>query len=230
MKATRHEGKSLLYLAIEPDDYDPAQDYPMIVLLHGFGANMNDLANPAPAISRDGYVFACPQAPMEFDFGGGMVGYGWTARGPESTPEQIQDAEDRLATFFSEVIKSYRVAPGRAMLMGFSQGGGMTYRCGLTDPDRFAGLAVLSGTLPDPEHLRARLPADRSQPVFISHGVNDPILPLERGRLAKEFLDAEGYNPVYNEYVMGHEINPEVLRDLTPWAAGVLPPLVPASR
>ena len=104
----------------------------------------------------------------------------------------------------------------------------MTYRCGLRQPQLFAGLAVLSGTLPDPDQLKDRLPADRSQPIFVAHGTADTVLPIERGRSAREFLEAEGYRPQYREYDMGHEISPEVLADLVPWAAGVLPPLVRA--
>ena len=228
MQTVRHEGKSLLYLTIEPDGYSPDRDYPLIILLHGFGSNMEDLASLAPAINREGYVYACPQASLPFQIGPGITGYGWTPRGPEATSQDIKDAEDRLDTFFGQVMDQYRVSPGRVLLMGFSQGGGMTYRCGLRQPQLFAGLAALSGTLPTSDDLRQRLPADRSQPIFIAHGVNDSVLPVDRGRAARDFLEAEGYKPRYTEYVMGHEISPEVLQDLNPWASEVLPPLIPA--
>ena len=225
MKVTQHQGRSLLYLTIEPDDYDPGLSYPLFILLHGFGANMQDLASLAPAINREGYVYACPQAPMPFQLGPGMVGYGWTPRGPQATPQDVQNAEDALDTFFVEVMEQYQVAPGKVLLSGFSQGGGMTYRCGLRQPNLFAGLAVLSGVLPDSAQLKERLPEDRSQPIFVAHGAMDSVLPIDRGRAAHEFLESAGYRPHYKEYPMAHEISPEVLADLIPWAAAVLPPL-----
>ena len=51
MEAKEHKGKTLKYLAIEPDGYDPNRRYPMIILLHGFGAHMGDLAGLTPAIT-----------------------------------------------------------------------------------------------------------------------------------------------------------------------------------
>jgi phospholipase/carboxylesterase len=225
MKAAEHQGRSLLYLTVEPDDYDANLQYPLIILLHGFGANMRDLASLAPAINREGYVYACPQAALAFQIGPGMMGYGWMPRGAEATTEHIKQAEDALDTFFVEIMEKYHVSPGNVILSGFSQGGGMTYRCGLHQPHLFAGLAVLSGTLPDTESLRARLPEARNQPIFVAHGTVDGVLPIERGRAAHEFLEAEGYQPQYKEYPMAHEISPDVLSDLVQWSSGVLPPL-----
>ena len=225
MKAAQHQGRSLLYLTVEPDDYDASLQYPLFILLHGFGANMQDLASLAPAINREGYVYACPQAPLAFQIGPGMIGYGWTPRGPEATIEDIQNAEQALDTFFVEIMQKYQVSPGKVILSGFSQGGGMTYRCGLRQPNLFAGLAILSGTMPDPDSLRARLPEARNQPIFVAHGTVDSVLPIERGRAAHEFLESEGYQPQYKEYPMAHEISPEALADLVEWASGVLPPL-----
>ena len=226
MKAAQHQGKSLLYLTVEPDDYDASLQYPLFILLHGFGANMQDLASLAPAINPEGYIYACPQAPLAFQVGAGMVGYGWTPRGPQATTQDIQQAEDALDTFFVEIMEKYQVAPGNVVLSGFSQGGGMTYRCGLRQPNLFAGLAVLSGTLPDPERLKEHLPEARDQPIFVAHGTVDSVLPIDRGRAAHEFLESAGYQPQYKEYPMGHEISPDVLADLVSWVSGVLPPLV----
>ena len=229
MKPTRHQGKSLLYLIVEPDDYDQELDYPLVILLHGFGASMADLATLAPVISRDGYLYAFPQGSLTVEFAPGQVGYSWMPRMPTATLQDAQRAEALLDAFVAEVMEAYRVPPGRVLLMGFSQGGGMTYRWGLRQPELFAGLAALSTTLPNLEVLRPVLPADRSQPIFITHGRSDTVVPVERGRDSKELLEAEGYKPTYIEYSMGHEISPEVMNDLVPWAARVLPPLVRAS-
>ena len=60
MKYERHQGQDLQYLTVVPDNHDPDVNYPLVVMLHGFGANMQDLAGLAPAIESEGYVFACP--------------------------------------------------------------------------------------------------------------------------------------------------------------------------
>ena len=74
MREEQHPGKDLMYLTIVPDDYNPEVSYPLVIMLHGFGSNMRDLAGLAPAISSRGYVYACPNAPMPFDLGQGLGG------------------------------------------------------------------------------------------------------------------------------------------------------------
>ena len=225
MQGERRQGKGLKYLTVLPDDYDAALRYPLVIMLHGFGANMQDLAGLAPAINRTGYVYACPNAPIAFDLGLGRAGYGWTSPRGEASPEEFIAAEGLLGGFFDEVFEQFQVAPGQAILLGFSQGGGMTYRCGLSRADTFAGLVALSASLPDPKALEDRLPVARTQPIFIAHGLSDPLISAGSAQNARRFLGEAGYNPEYHEYNMAHEISGEVLRDLVPWMANVLPPL-----
>ena len=225
MRGENHQGKELKYLTVLPDEYDPESRYPLVIMLHGFGANMQDLAGLAPAINSTGYVYACPNAPIAFDLGLGRAGYGWTSPRGEATPEEVVRAEDQLGEFFEEVFEQFYVALGQSILLGFSQGGGMTYRCGLSRADQFAGLVALSASLPDPQELESKLPDKRTQPIFIAHGLSDPLVSAESAVNARRFLDEAGYNPDYREYNMAHEISAEVLNDLVPWMAGVLPPL-----
>ena len=225
MKVEQRQGKDLHYLIIYPDDYQPELRYPLVIMLHGFGANMKDLAGLAPAIERRGYLYVCPNAPIPFDLGLGTVGYGWHPRRDEATPQDFQQAESLLNGFFDEVMEQLPATPGHVVLLGFSQGGGMTYRCGLGRPKTFSGLAALSASLPHPEELEDRLPVQRDQAIFIAHGGSDPLVSLDTARAARKFLENAGYRPDYHEYDMAHEIPPVVLRDLVPWLAQVLPPL-----
>ena len=224
MKFERFQGKDLEYITVVPDNYGPDVNYPLVVMLHGFGANMQDLAGLAPALESEGYVYACPNAPIPFELGLGQVGYGWIPPRGEATPKDIRHAEGLISGFFDEIFAQFRISAGQALLMGFSQGGGMTYRCGLGRPEVFAGLVALSASLPDPDELRGRLPQHREQPIFIAHGRADPMVSMESARNTRKFLEEAGYSPDYHEYDMGHEIPLPVLQDLIPWMTGVLPP------
>ncbi len=225
MQSEVRQGAGLKYLTVLPDGYDPEARYPLVVMLHGFGANMADLAGLAPAINPTGYVYACPNAPISFNLGFGQTGYAWMSPRGQSTPEEIASAERLLGEFFDEVLQEFQVAPERAVLLGFSQGGGMTYRCGLQRREQFAGLAALSATFPDPGELEARLPGGRAQAIFIAHGRSDSMVPHDSAVRARRFLEEAGYTPEYHEYDMAHEIRPEVIDDLTSWLAAALPPL-----
>ena len=105
----------------------------------------------------------------------------------------------------------------------------MTYRYGIPNPELFAGLAVLSGGVGGPDELRERLPVRRDQPVFISHGTEDGVIPVEEARRSVRFLEEEGYTPEYREYAIGHEISQEIVQDLRAWIGRVLPPATPGS-
>ena len=225
MKATQINGNSLTYLLVEPDDYDAEQEYPAVVLLHGFGASMMDLAGLSQVIEQTGYVYLFPNAPIAMQVGPGMMGYAWTPPGPEGGEEAAQRAEDLLEGFFDEAMERHNIGEGGMVMGGFSQGAMMTYRFGLPRPDMFAGLVALSGRVSSPESLSERLPEHRGQPVFVAHGTQDMVIGVEDARSSREFLESAGYSPQYHEYEMAHEINQDVMGDLGQWLRNVMPPL-----
>ncbi len=224
MKAIESRGATLEYLTVFPDDYEAGASYPMIICLHGRGADMRDLAGLAPAIDQRGYLYVCPNAPVTVSIGPGYTGRAWYEPGGNPSPAAMEQALTALDGVVRDVFAEYRVPAGQAILLGFSQGGGMTYRYGMLRPETFAGLAILSGALRNAEALLPHLPATRDQRLFIAHGTHDPMLPVELSRDAVDFLEAQGYRPLYREYPMGHEINLEVLNDLVPWLHASLPP------
>jgi phospholipase/carboxylesterase len=221
MEVETQRGKNLTYLTVYPKGYDPDLDYPLVILLHGFGASMYDLAELAKLIHTTGYIYVCPNAPTPIQLAPGALGFAWSTPGTDD-PEQALRVEQKLEGFFQEIMEKYRVTPKHTILLGFSQGGGLAYRCGLGRPDLFAGLVALSCSIRDQEQMKQRLPAERNQPIFIAHGLQDNI---DRARSSRDFLEAERYTPTYTEYEMAHEINQDVMRDLVPWIQRVLPPL-----
>ena len=227
MQAKQFDGSALRYIAVEPDGYNPVRPYPMIILLHGFGAHMGDLASLAPAIDPNGYVYIFPNAPIPFQIGPGMTGFGWTPPRDMRSDGDLESAVDLLAVLVNEVTERYKTDAGQIILGGFSQGGMMTYAYGLPNPDKFKGLAVLSGVAPAADTLCPTLPADRTQPIFIGHGAGDMMVAVHTARDALDFLRAEGYNPVYHEYPMAHEISQQTLTDLKDWIQATLPPAAP---
>ena len=226
MRATEHSDAALKYLGIVPYDYEPNGAYPMVVLLHGYGTNMADLASVCPVIDRTGYVYICPNAPLPLIPGSGVGGYAWAPL----PLEEIAAAEPALAQItvtVEDAIGRYGVEPGNVVIGGFSQGGMMSYLTGLPSPDVFGGVFALSSSLPDPDGLSRRLPTERTQPVFVSHGTTDAMIPVEQARQASSVLEELGYSPRYREYEMVHQVTNEVIDDLRAWLHEVLPPALP---
>ena len=222
MEVKEHRGGALDYLVVEPDGYDADRPYPLAVLLHGYGSHMGDLAALCPEIDTGRLLYALPNAPVRLDLGYGSVGFAWVHPPEGDRPEAAQDAEDKRSAFLSEVTGRHQVEPGRIVVGGFSQGGVMAFRWGLPNPDTFMGLFALSARMPEPDSMLTRLPDERRQPIFISHGTLDPIIAVNEGRSSRLFLQSNGFDPEYHEYEMGHQITPAVLADLVKWLDGVL--------
>ena len=222
MELKEHEGRTLRYLIVEPDGYKPDEPYPMVVMLHGYGSHMGDLAGLCQAIETRKYLYAFPNAPVPLQVGLGPVGYAWAHPPEDEADEPYQAAEEKLAVFLEDVMQRHDVAPGQVVLGGFSQGGLMTYRWGLANTGLFRGLAALSARLQGPEALQRRLPAGRTQRIFVAHGTSDTLIPVSEAREARKFLEEQGYAPEYREYEMAHQVGQEELEDLVRWLRDTL--------
>ena len=218
MEAKQFESQSLRSLIVEPDDYNPDREYPLIILLHGYGSNMSDLAGLTPAIGRTEYLYVCPNAPMPFDLGMGQAGYAWANFYGDSYAQEALASEDKFLDFLEEVEARFLVRHDQLILGGFSQGGMMTYQMGLPRPEKFAGLFSLSAMVKEPDIIHPRLPDRRDQPVFVAHGTSDTIATIQAGRESIDLLREWGYSPEYHEYEgMAHEIKQEVIDDFARW-------------
>ena len=195
----------------------------MVVLLHGFGSHMGDLAGLCQTLGTSDYVYACPNGPIRMPSNLGSAGFAWMYFSQGAESQEAEAAEEQLAAFLEEVSELYRVPPGQVALGGFSQGAMLTYRWGLANPHLFRGLFALSGKLSKPATLKTRLPAGRTQSVFIAHGDADPLISIQEARDARRFLQSEGYEPEYREYAMAHEVSEAEAADLARWLRTVLP-------
>ena len=214
---------SLTHLVREPGRKESATSHqpPLLLLLHGIGSNEDDLFSLAPYL--DGrFLIASARAPIVM----GPGSFGWfniefTPRGIVADVQQAERSHALLLKFIDELIETYDADPACFFLMGFSQGAMMSLSVALSEPDKVAGLAALSGRFPSQVQTSAP-DALQGMPVFVSHGIYDPVLPIDSGREAREKLEALGVALTYREYPMGHEVSMESLRDVTAWLTSTL--------
>jgi phospholipase/carboxylesterase len=218
MKQSKSISASLQHLVFLPSPADGK--YATIIALHGRGADEKDLAPLVQALELPEIVLVTPRAPFAFPFGG----YAWYNVVQEGTPdpETFQTSLGLVRKFVEEVKASYPVDKGRLLLLGFSQGTVMAYGTVLPSPSAFRGLAALSGYIPPSSDETYTLRRLTRFPIFISHGTNDPLIPVQLGRQAAEMLRTAGADVKYHEYPMGHEVTAEGMRDLREWARELL--------
>lgn len=207
----------------------PAGDgpHPTIFALHGWGANAHDLFGLSPHLLGGEALVICPQGPVEVPRppnAPGPPGFGWfpiTGGGPPD-PSAMVAASYQLRSFVDAAKQAYPVDENEIYVLGFSQGGVMAYDLVLQSPGEFRALIALSTWLPAPLAQRAvRGPELEALPTLVIHGEHDPMIPVARARESIERLQGLGVRVAHAEYPMGHEINPQSLRDLVGWLGGV---------
>jgi phospholipase/carboxylesterase len=174
----------------------------LIVALHGWGANAQNLASVVPLLNLPDYQFLFPDASFPHPYTStGKMWYDLAYEKGKGLPE----SRKLLRDFLQSLESSTGVPLSRTILSGFSQGAAMALDVGLSLP--LASLVALSGYLhPISEPAGGRFP-----PVLIVHGRQDSVVPLKAAQQARESLVALGVSVQYQEFDMGHEIRPEVL-------------------
>lgn len=200
---------SLQYVLNVPSGAAESEPRPLVIVMHGRGADMRDLADIAPMLDRGGYRFVFPNAPRPFEPYPGMpFGRTWFEGWPPSR-ESMDDSRAKLLRFVDEITERYPTPEGKLILSGFSQGGVMAFDAGFRTRRKLAGIVAMSGALfenevPDP----ASWP---KVPILLVHGTVDDMIPVLVARRARRFLESHGVEPEYHEFAMGHHVTPESL-------------------
>jgi phospholipase/carboxylesterase len=201
------EDLPLKYVVRIPSGRPENDTMPLVVVMHGRGADANDLADIAPMIDGpSGYRFVFPNAPNAWEAAPGMTfGFTWF-NGLPPDAASLREARNRVSGFLDAALKRFPTPPGKVVLAGFSQGGLMALDVGLRSDD-LAGIVAMSGALDERE--LPDLSARKDQRVLIVHGTADEMLNVNLARRARRVLESHGLNPEYHEFEMGHHVTPE---------------------
>jgi phospholipase/carboxylesterase len=186
----------------------------LVILLHGLGADGNDLIGLAPYWARllPEAEFLSPDAPFPCDMA--PHGYQWFSsqdRSPEAVLGGVRAAAPILDAFIDEALEERGLDSSELALVGFSQGTMMSLFVGFRRVEPVAGIVGFSGRLLAPELLASEL---RSRPpILLVHGTEDPLVPYSSLEAAETTLKAAGV-PVetVTSVGIGHSIDDQGLR------------------
>ncbi|MGH8451054.1 alpha/beta hydrolase [Pseudomonas sp.] len=211
-----HTDLPLSYLEQTQGD---ARNQPLVIFLHGFGSNEEDLFGIKDALPST-WTYLSARAPMPVD----PSGYRWFARKPgdgdyDGETADLQRSAKLIEDFVAQATAKYHTRSDRVFLVGFSQGAIMSYEVGLRKPTLVRGIAALSGSvLPV---LKAELKPDASLDklaIFIGHGTLDQALPYTSATRANEVLLGLGLKPEFHGYMgMPHTVSEAEIQDLKVW-------------
>lgn len=187
----------------------------VLVVLHGWGANAQDVAALAAYLDLPNYQLCFPNAPFPFPYGpaGRMwydlpADYSFFSRPEFRDQPELRQSRQLLTDWLLSLEQTTGIPLAQTVLAGFSQGGAMTLDVGLQLP--LAALMVLSGYLHAPPEV-----ATLTQPlpkVLMVHGRQDQVVPLLASYQARDRLLELGASVHYHELAMGHEVQPAVLK------------------
>ena len=208
---------NLHYLVQEPKTIKDQN--PLLILLHGYGSNEEDLFSFAPELPDDSYVISV-RAPYDLQ----PYGHAWYAihfdadENKFSDNVQAKQSVEIIASFIDEIVKQYPIDTNNVTLIGFSQGAILSYATALTYPEKIAKVVALSGYFNQeimPEVIDTK--AISHLKFFVSHGSVDQVIPVDWARKAKPALENLGLEVEYQEYPIGHGVSPKNFFDFKNW-------------
>lgn len=177
----------------------------VVILLHGYGADGNDLIGLAPHLARalPDTTFYSPNAPFACEMS--PFGRQWFSLA-EYDPEFLRRAPETMSSalaamaegacksatyvdaFIDHVIDTHGISPDKVALVGFSQGTMMSLQTAPRRDQPIAGVVGFSGALLGEKAFGAEIKS--RPPMVLVHGTADPVVPIEASRIAKETLAA----------------------------------------
>ena len=189
---------SLEYLVRQPKT--KAENTPLIILLHGYGSNEEDLFSFAEELP-DSMLVISVRAPLSMGFGS----YAWYTIHFETNdaskfsdiPEAKQ-ALHKIGIFINEIISEYKVDKDNVFLFGFSQGTILSIAFALNHPDKINHVIALSGYV-NAELLNKDVGISNFHDLdfFVSHGTVDQVIPVIWARKTPGFLNNLGIKNSY---------------------------------
>ena len=201
------------------------QKVPLVLAMHGFKSNMDDLFVLSQFVDSR-YMYVSLQAPHStgpnsykwFDL---IFSNGGDVHGNKS--EAIESAE-LVSNFIDGMVERYAVDEEKVYLLGFSQGAMLSLLLALSEPEKVAGAALLSGKIiKDLEKdVSENKEAISKLSFLVTHGKKDKAIDIEKAREMKKMLEEKSVNLSYNEYDMKHQISQDCIKDITKWFANQL--------
>jgi phospholipase/carboxylesterase len=205
---------SLTYKLLEPRQKSN-NNSPAIFLLHGRGADENDLLGLAPYLDPRLYVVSV-RAPFPFQWGMGYAWYDIVEVGyPDS--EKFPVSLNKLTGFIGGIRDTLPIDREQIFLLGFSMGAVMANTVALSNPGLIKAVVAHSGYIAEGDTVQYKWPDVKQTEFFIAHGLADQVISVNFGKRAQELLKTHAIPHVYKEYTFGHQISNESLDDITNW-------------
>ena len=197
---------------------------PLLILLHGYGSDENDLFSFAKELPKELCIISL-RAPIKII----PYGYAWyninfdENKNKWNDTKQAKKAMNTVLDFIDRAISMYKIDKTNISLLGFSQGCILGLALALNNPKKFKNIIGLSGYLYE-DFLNKPLKKNGYKHLnfYCSHGNSDQVIPVEWARKTPLFLKNLNINYKYSEFPVGHGVSPENFFELRDWLKSVI--------
>lgn len=202
----------LHYLELIRGDARPDEPLPLLILIHGLGDRARRDWLDVLDIEQGKVRMIMPQAPLPYGDGFAWFEYRFRDQDPDALAQGITEASDRLAHMLT-VLQTQRPTRGRAVVVGFSQGGMLSFALALRHPELVRYALPISGMLP-PGMWPKRVQRTRMVPLHALHGTADTVVAFEADRALVAHLRQIGYPAQLSAFEgVGHTIAPAMAQE-----------------
>ncbi|MCS6992656.1 MAG: hypothetical protein N2117_02745 [Anaerolineales bacterium] len=190
----------------------PSRSKRILLMLHGWTGDENSMWVFARNFPASYYILA-PRAPHPAP----ENGYSWRApapRGSWPTLELMRPSADALIELVDGFARAYDLDSSTVDVIGFSQGGAMTFTLAWLYPERVGKMGILAGFAPEGAEESLRPGALRGKQAFVAHGTQDTMVPLALAQRTIRLLEEAGAEVSYCESEVGHKLSAECLTAL----------------
>ncbi|MEM9192571.1 MAG: alpha/beta fold hydrolase [Myxococcota bacterium] len=199
-----------------PEGLDPETPLPMVVHLHGRGDDAWRPNGPFLDIETPMRVIL-PRAPERYQSGFAWMPVSASRGESRELVDALDQRTEELAEFLEELTETYPTL-GKPIVLGFSQGGMLSFTLALNHPEVVGRAFPLAGYIP-PSRLPARYDRSEAYPkITAMHGMADPILRVHRTRAGVSHLSNLGYDVELFEYPgVEHVMTSDMYLQLSQW-------------
>lgn len=195
------------------------ENAPVLVMLHGYGSDENDLFSFANELPEELYIISA-RAPYQLQpYGNAWYAINFDAeKGKWSDNEQAIESRDLIAKFIDEVIAEYPINKENVTLLGFSQGTILSYAVALTYPEKVKNIVALSGYINQdilPNDIETKNYSNLD--FYCSHGSVDQVIPVDWAQQTPPFLKTLNIKHQYSEFPVGHGVAPQNFFEFKEW-------------
>ncbi len=203
----------------QPDNYDSTKSYPLLIVLHGNGANAESIISIRDRMKATNFFVAAPQGPYPRKILAlNTPAFSWFLQTKNKKLWEKADPPvmEYILNIIDDIKSRFRISG--VYILGHSQGGSLAYMTGVNNPVVINGIICFGASNPEEFLSTSTINNAASKlPIFIGHGWSDPSVKFNEAQETKNMFIKHGFNVTFKPFDGGHWLDTNTLIEAKKW-------------